>query len=268
MFEQSTASAATTGTTGSAGAGVSPTTGASASGGLTSFSAADNLVISSSEAGTSINYTVVIKIPVPFLNLNLNLDLMGDFVMPALTALGIPKAYTSLMAGIDKLFTNIFEDIQTLIKVVPEATVSVVVKLGEVVVFNFKFIAERVPTTITPPQFQLSAPNFAVDTNLSVGITIPTLDPVIIRVPIPYPVYKSVPLLGLSGGQVTAKSSATSSVTSGSSASATAASGVSAGASGGSVGATTGSVGGMSGAPVSASTPSTTVKSFIQIPVT
>lgn len=212
------------------GAGASSgASGVSVTGGA-GIASAEALNVSTTEIGKNVQYTLVVVVPVPFLNLNLNLDLVGAFVLPAFTALGIPKATASLMSNINNLMENVFADIQDLIRAVPEMVVSVVVKLGSVIVFNFLFVVEKVPTVITPPTFQLALPNLAVDANLSAGITIPAASPIIVRVPIPWPIYNPVPLIGISGGQVSASASTNTTTTSGSSFSATGAAGAGGGA--------------------------------------
>jgi hypothetical protein len=150
--------------------------------------------------GKSHNYTVVVTIPVPFLNLDLNLDLLGNFVLPTLSALGVPKAYTWLITNANKVFQHVIDDATKLIKAIPEATVTILIKLGTFTVFNIQLVARKEPMVITPPTFLLALPNLAVD--LSFDISFPAPPPVVIYVPIPVPVLRTVPLITTSGGQV------------------------------------------------------------------
>jgi hypothetical protein len=166
--------------------------------------------------GAQFNYTVAIQLPVPFLNLNLNLNLLADFVLPVLSVVGIPQAILFLLNNATTLFQNIIDDAQDLIRAIPEATVTILVKLGPAIIFNVQLVAKKIPTVISPPTFQLALPNFAVDTNFGIELPFPAPPPVVIEIPIPYPIVKPVPLLGIGGGQVSASASAAVSVAPGS----------------------------------------------------
>jgi len=146
------------------------------------------------------DYTVVVQIPIPFANLSLDLDLAGAFVLPIMTAVGVPQAMQFLIGNISNLVQNIINDATLLISAIPDTTFTIQVKLGPVVIYSVQLVAEKVPMVINPPTFQLALPNFGADAGLSVGI--PGSAATILRVPIPVPVYEPVPLLGISGGRV------------------------------------------------------------------
>ena len=170
-------------------------------GSVSTFSSTGTTYSSSGTAiGKAYNYVVIVKIPVPFLDLRLNLDLLADFILPILTVLGVPKAMLYLTANIDKIVQAILTDIMYLIKAIPEASVTVLVKLGSIVVVNVQLVAEKVPVVVTPPTFELALPNFAAD--LRFGVTFPAPPPFVVRIPIPYPEVRSVPLVRVTGGHV------------------------------------------------------------------
>ena len=161
---------------------------------------------SATNADGQADYTVVVEIPIPFANLSLDLNLVGAFVLPVMTAVGVPKAMQFLIGNISNLVQNVIEDATLLISAIPDTTFTIQVKLGPAVIYSVQLVAEKVPMIITPPTFQLALPNFGADAELSIGI--PGGAATIIRVPIPVPVYNPVPLLGISGGQVSAGANA------------------------------------------------------------
>jgi len=150
--------------------------------------------------GKAYNYTVVVTITVPFLNLNLN------FILPAMSALGVPKAHAWLIANANKVFQHVINDAMKLIKAIPEATVTILVRLGTLTVFNVQLVAQKTPMVVVPPQFLLALPSLAVD--LSFNISFPAPPPVVTYVPIPVPVLVTVPLTTVGGGQVAASAGA------------------------------------------------------------
>lgn len=150
--------------------------------------------------GDQANFTVTVNVPVPFANLKLDLNLVGAFVLPIMAAVRVPKAMQFLLVKLPGLIQHLIDDATLLIMSLPDATFTIQVKVGPAVITSIQLIAEKVPVVITPPTFQLALPNFAVDLSLN----IPSLGATIIRVPIPVPIYDPVPLLGFSGGQVSA----------------------------------------------------------------
>ncbi len=179
-----------------------PESGAAGQVGLTPGSVA---AVSTTEQGHA-DYTVIVQVPVPFVNLNLNLDLVGAFAMPILTAVGVPKAMQYLLGNAANMIKNVIDDATLLISAIPDATFTIQVKVGPAVIYSVQLVAEKQPMVITPPTFQLALPNFSVNAALSVGL--PGGASTIIKVPIPVPIYDPVPLLGISGGQVSAGASA------------------------------------------------------------
>jgi len=147
------------------------------------------------------NYNLIVKVPAPIFNINL--DLVGLFILPALTKAKIPKAIAWLTSNATTIFKDLVDTVQLLIKTIPECSVTIVVMVGDVAVVNIRFIAEQVPIVVPLPTFQLDLPNFAVGLNLK--IPVPSLPPIIVRVPIPYPV-AAIPenFVSINGGQVSA----------------------------------------------------------------
>jgi len=150
------------------------------------------------------NYTVVVQVPIPFIALNIDLNTLGAFVLAELSVLGIPQALTWLLSNATALFQTIVEDATDLIKAIPEATVTIQVKVGPTPIINITLIAEDTPVEILPPTFQLGLPNLAVNLNFAPNLFFP---PIILRVPIPVPVIKPVRLLGITGGSANASAS-------------------------------------------------------------
>jgi hypothetical protein len=179
------------------------------SAGLTSYGVTtDSTVIRTDSGATAAyNYTIVVQIPVPFLNLSLNLNLLGDFVLPALTALGIPEATLWLTSNIVKRVQNIVNDAIKLVQAIPELTVSIVIKIGFVIVLNIQLVAKKTPVVVDVPTFQLELPNIAVGADYTVTIPFPAPPPIMVKVPIPVPVI-NFPQTQLSdfvtGGNITA----------------------------------------------------------------
>lgn len=190
--------------------GISPTTNATAVAGVDSpVNVYANVEKTDGVLGPGVNYTVVIQLPLPFLNLNLNLDLIGDFVLPALTALGVPQSVQWLQTNVMRLVNTVISDVQDLIKAIPESSVTIVIKLGPAVLVNIRLIAKKVPVIIPTPTFVLGLPNLGVDTNFNIGLPVPPGLTVVSEVPIPVPVIAYRPLVVITGGQVSANSTVT-----------------------------------------------------------
>ena len=170
------------------------------------------VVISSNthyDQGKGFNYTLVVQIPVPFLNLKLNFNLLADFILPILSTIGVPQAITWLMEHITDIINVIVEDVQWLLLAIPEATVTILVKVGPAVVINIQLMAKRQPVKVSTPTFQLALPNFAIDPNFNLALPFPVPPPVIITVPIPIPVVKINAPIAISGGNVNVSAGAT-----------------------------------------------------------
>jgi len=159
------------------------------------------------DLGTQQNYVITVYVPIPFANLNLNVNLVGAFVLPALSKLGIPKAMLNFGLTIRSLLNRINQDIIDLMKAIPEATVSIIIKVGPAIIANFVFVAEKEPVIVAPPSFQLALPNLAVDTSFAISIPFPSPPPVVIKIPIPVP-QVALPLV-LTGGNVSVAASST-----------------------------------------------------------
>jgi hypothetical protein len=134
--------------------------------------------------------------------------LVGAFVAPALTAIKVPQATTWFLENAEAMFQNIIDDASDLIKAIPEASVTIIVKVGSVVIYSVKLIAKDVPIDIVVPTFQLSLPNITVD--LNIPIPFPYLPPTVIEIPIPVPSIEfPQPLVAVTGGQVQASAEVT-----------------------------------------------------------
>lgn len=160
---------------------------------------------SSSFENNRYNYNLIVRVPAPFFNINI--DLVGNFILPALTKAKIPQAITWLTSNVTNIFAEVIETVQLLVKCIPEVSVTVVVQVGDVAVLNFRFVAEQVPVVVPLPQFALDLPNFAV--GLGLAIPVPSLPPIVIRVPVPYPV-AAIPesFVSIGGGNVNAGAAA------------------------------------------------------------
>lgn len=190
---------------GGAGLGSSSAVGAV---GLTSSGVQSGVTTTTTPTGgTSYNYQLVVQVPVPFLSLNLNLNLLADFILPALSVVKIPQAVEYFVSNAESIMQNIIDDATALIMAIPEASVTIVVKVGFAVVVNIQLIAERVPMKVPIPTFQLSLPSIAVDPKFNLVIPFPAPPPIVIKVPIPVPILPS--LLKVKGGQVAVNASAT-----------------------------------------------------------
>jgi hypothetical protein len=159
-----------------------------ATGGVTGGSVTSTFQSKSSPVGQAYNYTLVVQIPFPWFNLKLNLNLLGNFILPALTALGIPKAVQSFSNNAVRTIQNIVNDATKLIKAIPEATVTILVKVGPVVVLNVVLVAQKVPVMIPIPTFQLGLPNFVLDPFANFQLPFPVPPPIHVAVPVPVPV--------------------------------------------------------------------------------
>jgi hypothetical protein len=158
--------------------------------------------------GKAYNYTLVVTVPLPFQNLKINTDLVGSFVLPAFTTLKVPKALLSLLTEAKTIFENVIADAARLIMAIPEATVTILVVVGNVTILNVQLVAQKTPVAITPPEFVLGLPNVAVDLGLAISLPFP-VSPVVVYVPIPVPIVKPVPLITLSGGKVVVNDTST-----------------------------------------------------------
>jgi hypothetical protein len=144
--------------------------------------------ITASPLNSAFNYTLAINIPIPFPSINLSLN---SLLSAALTEVGVPAAITSLIANATQIFQSVVNDAMLLIKAIPQATVTIQVKVGAVAVINVQLVAVKTPVPITAPKFSLGLPNLAA----GAGIKVPgfstgafALPPVVIEVPLPYPV--------------------------------------------------------------------------------
>ena len=146
-------------------------------------------------------YTLVLQVPVPFLTLDIR-NLIGNFVLPVLSVLGIPQAMSWLVDHAQDLVNNIMDDVMTLIRAIPEASVLIVIRVGEITVINLQLVAEKVPVTIPVPTFVLNLPNLAVNLNLAIPFPVPP--PIVRYVPIPVPIVPLPKLPVITGGQVSA----------------------------------------------------------------
>lgn len=181
-------------------AGPASAFGGLTSGGLYSFAGSETTPV-----GKAYNYTLVIQIPIPWFSLNLDLNLIGDFVLPALSALGVPQAIQYLSNNIVGITQNIVNAAVKLIKAIPEATVTILVKVGPVVVLNVVLVAQKVPVVVPVPTFQLSLPDFAVDANFNLTIPFPVPPPIYVYIPVPVPVIAwPTSFVAITGGNVSA----------------------------------------------------------------
>lgn len=219
--------------------------GASGSAGVTGLGAAGTAAVGltpgsatgvlSVNNGNEFNYTLVIQVPVPILNINLNM--LGNYVLAALSAIEVPAALQWLVANAETIFVDVVNIAMLLIKAIPEMTVSILVQVGPATVFNLQLVAKTVPYPVPVPTFALALPNVAVAAGVDLTALIPTPKPVVeyVVLPIPVPVLPG-PLLTVTGGNVsvgagvttglgtTAGGSASGAVTSGATSQATGAS--------------------------------------------
>jgi hypothetical protein len=146
------------------------------------------------------NYAIIVQVPIPFADLlsgGIDFNLLGDFVLPLLTRFVIPSALTKFLAKVNDFIKNVANDYANLVRAIPEASVSILVRVGPVTVVNILLAAEKVPVRVPIPVFTLSLPNFAIDPNFSFQIPFPVLPPVVIRIPVPIPiVYTGVRVQG------------------------------------------------------------------------
>lgn len=155
------------------------------------------------------DYTVVVQVPIPFLTIP-SISIGGIIgVLADFTGLQVPQAILWLQTNATALFQRVIDDATDLITAIPEATVTIQVKVGPTVIFNVKLIAQQTPVTVALPSFKLDLPNLAVDLSLSGALKVPFISsPIVIAVPIPVPVVQPVQILGISGGKVSASASA------------------------------------------------------------
>jgi hypothetical protein len=154
------------------------------------------------ENGNRFEYRLVVQLPVPFFDANYNL--LGDFILPALARTGIPQAITWIMANASELFDAIVIDAMRLIRAIPEVTISIQVRIGAVTVINVLLVAEKVPVEVPIPDFVLALPNLAVGLDIDLGALLPIPPPLIVHVPVPYPLIRK-PFIGPTGGDVSVR---------------------------------------------------------------
>ena len=146
-------------------------------------------------------FAVVLKVPVPILQLNLNI--LGDFILPALNATGIPKAVLWLVENAAEEVQDIVDIASELIAAIPNLTVSIILQVGSVSVISLQLVAEKVPVTIPIPTFELALPNLAVGFDIPMP---PVLANETVAIPIPVPVVQlPSSFVEVSGGQVSAQ---------------------------------------------------------------
>ncbi len=150
------------------------------------------------------NYTLVVQVPVPFIGLNFNL--VGNVILPLLERTGIPEAVRWLEASAAAKFQKLVDTATRLIQVVPEASVTILVKVGPATIVNIQLVGVKVPVDVAVPSFVLDLPNLAVGLNLV--LPIPSLPPVVVQVPIPVPRIGPLRFPRVEGGQVQASAEA------------------------------------------------------------
>lgn len=150
-------------------------------------------------ADDNFNYTLVVQVPVP--ELSIKLDILGDFVLPLVAPAVIPPAVVWLVENAATLFESAVEAATTLIQALPEITITILVKVGLLTVFNVQLVAEKIPVDVPIPSFVLALPNLAVGLNIDLTPLIPVPPPVIIRVPVPVPRIQ-LPKVEVTGGNV------------------------------------------------------------------
>ena len=166
--------------------------------------------------GAAFNYTIVVQVPIPFLSICLGavLDASAEAL---LSMLSVPAALLSLIDTAADTVQNIIDDAEKLIRAIPEATVTILVKVGPATVASVQLVAKKVPVPITTPTFKLALPNLAASLNqaLSGNLPIPSTPPAVIQVPIPVPAISIAPLVSVTGGNLSLSglASASASVT-------------------------------------------------------
>jgi len=180
---------------------ISPTTTTSTgSGFITVTPSQPSAAVSNSP---NFNFAVIIQVPLPIIGVDVK-SLVADYVLAALSVLKIPEAIQSLLTNGTKIIQNIVDDATKLIQAIPQATFSIVFRVGDVVVLNVLLVAQQTPVQVQTPTYQLALPNFAVEFPISIPFPIPP--PVVIHVPIPVPsVSISTPVI-VSGGEVSVES--------------------------------------------------------------
>jgi hypothetical protein len=140
------------------------------------------------------NYTLVIQVPIPFVSINVA-ALIGALETIVLTKLHTPKATIAFIKKAQALIQNIIADAIRLIRAIPEATVTILVKAGPAVITSIELVAQKVPVTVPIPTFDLGLLNLALDPNITLAIPFPAPPPTIIEVPIPVPILPNTPLI-------------------------------------------------------------------------
>jgi len=146
------------------------------------------------------NYTLVVQVPVPFIGVNFNL--VGNIILPLLDRTGIPAAVAWLEINAAKKFQKLVDTATKLIRLIPEASVTILVKVGQATIVNIQLVAVKVPVDVAVPSFILDLPSLAVGFNLAVPV--PSLPPIIVQVPIPVPRIGPLRFPTIAGGQVQA----------------------------------------------------------------
>ena len=148
----------------------------------------------------SVNYTLVVRVPVPFFNINVA-ALAAGFINAELSKLGIPQAINFVIQKAEAIIANVVADVQSLIENVPNVSILIMVRVGDVNIVNIRIFAEKTPVEVPIPTFSLALPNF--DFNFTFVLPFPAPPPVNIAIPVPVPViHFPAVLLGFSGGNV------------------------------------------------------------------
>jgi hypothetical protein len=151
------------------------------------------------DGGKAYTYTVYVQVPVP--TISVGIDLVGDFVLPALSRIKVPQAIQWLLANSKDIFDEVMEGALALIRAIPEVSVGILVKVGPAAVINVVLVAEKQPVSVPVPSFVLALPSIALDLDLDLSAIFPVPPPVYIRVPIPVPI-AHFPVVDYAGGTV------------------------------------------------------------------
>ena len=170
---------------------------ASASAGLSSGSVSSTVT----QTSTGFNYALIIQVPVPSLNFKLNIS--PSWVLSKINVPKMPAALKSMISEAESDFQKVVDVAVKLIRAVPELTISILVKVGPVTVFNVQLVAKKVPVEIALPNFVLDLPSIAFAAGIDLSSLIPAPDPSIIQVPIPVPSVSGLNV-GVTGGNVSA----------------------------------------------------------------
>lgn len=160
--------------------------------------------LSATTASSGANFILVVQVPLPIPKIGLSLAAL--FSLPTLAPTVIPAGLRWLLASGEKTFERTVQTAIRLVRAIPEASVTIVVKVGPVVAINIQLIAEKVPVDVPIPDFVLSLPDLAVGLDADLTGLIPVPPPVIILVPVPVPIVRA-PIVGITGGNVSAEAS-------------------------------------------------------------